>query len=67
MQNRPANETPDKLLFTPGPLTTSATVKQAMQHDLGSRDAAFIERATSSPATTTQSTPISTFPPFISA
>jgi 2-aminoethylphosphonate-pyruvate transaminase len=33
---------PDKLLFTPGPLTTSAGVKQAMQHDLGSRDAAFI-------------------------
>jgi 2-aminoethylphosphonate-pyruvate transaminase len=26
----------DKLLFTPGPLTTSATVKQAMQHDAGS-------------------------------
>jgi len=35
--------TGDKLLFTPGPLTTSATVKQAMQHDLGSRDDAFIE------------------------
>jgi 2-aminoethylphosphonate-pyruvate transaminase len=33
----------DKLLFTPGPLTTSDTVKQAMLHDLGSRDAAFIE------------------------
>jgi 2-aminoethylphosphonate-pyruvate transaminase len=33
----------DKLLFTPGPLTTSATVKQAMLHDLGSRDDAFIE------------------------
>lgn len=33
----------DKLLFTPGPLTTSATVKEAMQHDLGSRDDAFIE------------------------
>lgn len=33
----------DKLLFTPGPLTTSETVKQAMLHDLGSRDAAFIE------------------------
>ncbi len=32
----------DKRLFTPGPLTTSATVKQAMLHDLGSRDAAFI-------------------------
>jgi 2-aminoethylphosphonate-pyruvate transaminase len=32
----------DKLLFTPGPLTTSLTVKQAMLRDLGSRDAAFI-------------------------
>ncbi|NUM44368.1 MAG: 2-aminoethylphosphonate--pyruvate transaminase [Anaerolineales bacterium] len=33
----------DKALFTPGPLTTSRTVKQAMLRDLGSRDAAFIE------------------------
>jgi 2-aminoethylphosphonate-pyruvate transaminase len=32
----------DKALFTPGPLTTSRTVKQAMLRDLGSRDAAFI-------------------------
>ncbi|HTS26444.1 MAG TPA: 2-aminoethylphosphonate--pyruvate transaminase [Bryobacteraceae bacterium] len=32
----------DKLLFTPGPLTTSATVKAAMLHDAGSRDAAFL-------------------------
>lgn len=32
----------DKALFTPGPLTTSQTVKQAMQHDLGSRDGQFI-------------------------
>jgi 2-aminoethylphosphonate-pyruvate transaminase len=30
------------LLFTPGPLTTSATVKQAMLTDLGSRDDGFI-------------------------
>ena len=30
------------LLFTPGPLTTSPTVKSAMQVDLGSRDPAFI-------------------------
>lgn len=30
------------LLFTPGPLTTSATVKQAMLQDVGSRDHAFI-------------------------
>jgi 2-aminoethylphosphonate-pyruvate transaminase len=33
----------DKTLFTPGPLTTSQTVKQAMQRDLGSREVAFIE------------------------
>lgn len=32
----------DSILFTPGPLTTSATVKQAMLRDLGSRDAEFI-------------------------
>jgi 2-aminoethylphosphonate-pyruvate transaminase len=33
----------DKLLFTPGPLTTSLTVKQAMLHDMGSRDPQFIQ------------------------
>lgn len=32
----------DKILFTPGPLTTSQTVKQAMLRDLGSRDFEFI-------------------------
>jgi 2-aminoethylphosphonate-pyruvate transaminase len=32
----------DKLLFTPGPLSTSAAVKQAMLRDLGSRDGEFI-------------------------
>lgn len=32
----------DKLLFTPGPLTTSMTVKEAMLRDLGSRDFEFI-------------------------
>ncbi len=32
----------DKALFTPGPLTTSRSVKQAMLRDLGSRDAEFI-------------------------
>ncbi len=36
------SETGDPLLFTPGPLTTSAAVKQAMVHDWGSRDAAFL-------------------------
>lgn len=33
----------DKILFTPGPLTTSRTVKQAMLRDLGSRDREFID------------------------
>lgn len=33
----------DPILFTPGPLTTSATVKSAMQRDLGSRDSEFID------------------------
>ena len=33
----------DKILFTPGPLTTSQKVKQAMLNDLGSRDNTFIE------------------------
>jgi len=32
----------DKALFTPGPLTTSTTIKQAMLCDLGSRDTEFI-------------------------
>ncbi len=32
----------DKILFTPGPLTTSQTVKEAMLRDLGSRDFDFI-------------------------
>jgi 2-aminoethylphosphonate-pyruvate transaminase len=36
------SETGDPLLLTPRPLTTSKTVKQAMVHDWGSRDAAFI-------------------------
>ena len=33
----------DKKLFTPGPLSTSRTVKEAMLRDVGSRDAEFIE------------------------
>ncbi|KAH8065987.1 serine-pyruvate transaminase [Aureococcus anophagefferens] len=33
----------EPLLFTPGPLTTSISVKQAMLRDLGSRDPQFIE------------------------
>ena len=39
-QNIPGSK--DNLLFTPGPLTTSREVKQAMLRDLGSRDVAFI-------------------------
>ncbi len=35
-------KTKDKLLFTPGPLTTSLSVKEATLTDLGSRDSAFI-------------------------
>jgi 2-aminoethylphosphonate-pyruvate transaminase len=35
--------TPNALLFTPGPLTTSATVKAALVRDLGSRDSTFME------------------------
>ncbi len=35
-------QTRDPWLLTPGPLTTSATVKEAMLHDWGSRDANFI-------------------------
>lgn len=34
---------PHKLLFTPGPLTTTATVKEAMLEDMGSRDYGFIQ------------------------
>jgi len=37
----------DKLLFTPGPLTTSRSVKEAMLHDFGSRDSVFIEKVSS--------------------
>ena len=43
MPTRPAqSETGDPLLLTPGPLTTSAAVKEAMVHDWGSRDQNFI-------------------------
>lgn len=41
--SKPAqSETGDPLLLTPGPLTTSAGVKQAMVHDWGSRDVNFL-------------------------
>jgi 2-aminoethylphosphonate-pyruvate transaminase len=36
------SETGDAFLLTPGPLTTSRTVKAAMVHDWGSRDASFV-------------------------
>src|SRR6187551_1165126 len=39
---RAVSETGDPLLLTPGPLTTSKSVKSAMVHDWGSRDATFI-------------------------
>jgi len=38
-----AREGRDKLLFTPGPLTTSLSVKKAMLNDMGSRDEKFIK------------------------
>jgi 2-aminoethylphosphonate-pyruvate transaminase len=39
---RGSSETGDALLLTPGPLTTSRSVKAAMLHDWGSRDATFL-------------------------
>ena len=45
MTNQPrrgTSETGDPLLLTPGPLTTSRSVKSVMVHDWGSRDAAFL-------------------------
>lgn len=39
---RAVSETGDPLLLTPGPLTTSRSVKSAMVHDWGSRDANFV-------------------------
>jgi 2-aminoethylphosphonate-pyruvate transaminase len=41
-QEQQINDWKDKALFTPGPLTTSRTVKQAMLRDLGSRDREFM-------------------------
>jgi 2-aminoethylphosphonate-pyruvate transaminase len=42
MSNQTLPTAHDKPLFTPGPLTTSRTVKQAMLRDLGSRDHEFM-------------------------
>src|SRR5271167_1874718 len=39
--SRAALVSKDKLLFTPGPLTTSLSVKEAMLHDAGSWDFEF--------------------------
>lgn len=39
---RASSQTGDPLLLTPGPLTTSKRVKEAMVHDWGSRDATFL-------------------------
>ncbi len=43
MSNNSCSPTGDPYLLTPGPLTTSPTVKQAMLHDYGSRDQTFID------------------------
>ena len=42
LPRRAQSETGDPLLLTPGPLTTARSVKEAMVHDWGSRDAAFL-------------------------
>ena len=42
MTARATTPTGDPWLLTPGPLTTSPTVKEAMLHDYGSRDSHFI-------------------------
>ena len=42
MTKSAATPTGDPWLLTPGPLTTSPTVKEAMLHDYGSRDTHFI-------------------------
>ncbi len=43
MESKAISGWKDKVLFTPGPLTTSITVKQSMLRDLGSRDTEFIQ------------------------
>jgi len=39
----------DNKLFTPGPLNTKQSVKEAMLHDMGSRDKEFLEAAKGNP------------------
>jgi 2-aminoethylphosphonate-pyruvate transaminase len=43
--DKPNPTPPDKVLFTPGPLSTSPTVKAAMLRDVGSWDQEFIDIA----------------------
>jgi 2-aminoethylphosphonate-pyruvate transaminase len=43
LEETPLQMKSSKLLFTPGPLTTSESVKAAMMRDLGSRDREFLE------------------------
>lgn len=43
MAARGQSETGDPILLTPGPLTTARATKEAMVHDWGSRDAAFLK------------------------
>jgi 2-aminoethylphosphonate-pyruvate transaminase len=43
MAKQGLSETGDPILLTPGPLTTAKHVKEAMVHDWGSRDAAFLQ------------------------
>ena len=43
MSRTNSSPTGDPFLLTPGPLTTSPSVKQAMLHDYGSRDQTFID------------------------
>lgn len=42
-KKKPLNPWKDKVLYTPGPLTTSMAVKQAMLRDVGSRDDEFTQ------------------------
>jgi 2-aminoethylphosphonate-pyruvate transaminase len=41
--DKATSETGDPLLLTPGPITTSRTVKEVMVHDWGSRDDDFLQ------------------------
>jgi 2-aminoethylphosphonate-pyruvate transaminase len=42
MNSKKISDWKDKVLYTPGPLTTSKTVKQAMLRDVGHRESEFI-------------------------